>query len=136
MTAYIVPSLRRLVIERASQRCEYCLLHRNYGITPHEVDHIYAQKHGGQTNEENLCLSCFECNRYKGSDICSLDPLTGEVVALFHPRREQWSQHFAVKTGVIEPLTPQGRVTVRLLRLNDEERVLERHRLITLKRYP
>jgi hypothetical protein len=30
----------------------------------------------------------------------------------------------------IKPLTPEGRVTVRLLRLNDPDRLIERQRLI------
>jgi 5-methylcytosine-specific restriction endonuclease McrA len=91
---YIRESLRRLVFQRANGRCEYCLLHEDDAYMPHEVDHIYAEKHGGETSEANLCLSCAECNRYKGSDLASIDPQTGEVVQLIHPRRDNWSDHF------------------------------------------
>jgi hypothetical protein len=132
---YVPAPLRRLVEERAQNRCEYCHLHIDDVYWPHEVDHIYAEKHGGETIEINLCYSCSICNRYKGSDICSLDPLSGDVTSLFHPRRDEWSVHFRLEDGRIEPLTAVGRVTVRLLHLNDPERIEERKRLIRLGRY-
>lgn len=106
-------------------------------IFPHEVAHIEAEKHGGTTTEDNLCLSCFHCNRYKGSDIASRDPETGELVALYHPRRDVWLEHFRLeKGGHIEPLTPQGRATVRLLQFNTPVRIEQRERLMRLNRYP
>ena len=86
MTSYVSAALRRLVYERAGGRCEYCLYHDRYAAQPHEIDHIYAEKHGGESVEENLCLSCFDCNRYKGSDVASVDDNT--IVRLFHPRND------------------------------------------------
>jgi len=53
---YIPPALRRLVFERASGHCEYCRIHESDSYMPHEIDHIYAEKHGGQTVPDNLCL--------------------------------------------------------------------------------
>jgi 5-methylcytosine-specific restriction endonuclease McrA len=50
-------SLRQLVIEPAQGRCEYCLIHQDFSIYTHEIDHIIAVKHGGQTLSENLALS-------------------------------------------------------------------------------
>jgi len=132
---HIPVSLRRLVEERAQNRCEYCRLSLEDAFWPHEVDHIYAEKHGGETSEVNLCFSCNICNRYKGSDICSLDPDSGNVTSLFHPRRDTWSIHFRLDEGRIEPQTAVGRVTARLLHLNDPERIEERKRLIQLGRY-
>ncbi|KAB2865067.1 MAG: HNH endonuclease [Anaerolineae bacterium] len=134
--AYISENLRQAIYERAHGRCEYCLYHEQFAMKPHEIDHIYAEKHGGETDEINLCLSCVDCNRYKGSNLCSLDIITGEIVPLFHPRKMKWDEHFRVIRGFIEPLTPQGRVTVQTLRLNDAERVAERLRLWKLKKYP
>jgi hypothetical protein len=132
---YVPAPLRRLVEERAQNRCEYCRLHIEDAFWPHEVDHIYAEKHGGATVEINLCFSCNTCNRYKGSDICSLDPATGDVTTLFHPRHDQWSAHFRLENGRIEPQTATGRVTVRLLHFNDDDRIQERRRLIQLGCY-
>jgi len=80
--SYIPESLRQFVYERAKGRCEYCLIRDDDVYSPHEVDHIYAEKHGGATTEANLCLSCFDCNRHKGSDLTSLDPDTGEIARL------------------------------------------------------
>jgi hypothetical protein len=63
-------------------------------------------------------------------DLASVDPATGEVVALFHPRRDRWADHFRLEGGTIEPLTPTGRVTARLLHFNDAARAEERALLI------
>lgn len=133
---HLPEALRRMVYERANGRCEYYQLHERYTMKTHEVDHVYAEKHGGDSTEANLCLSCFDCNRYKGSDLCSLDTVTGEIVSLYHPRRHRWAEHFRLEDGVIQALTPQGRVTMRLLRLNTPERISERQRLERLNRYP
>lgn len=133
---YIPEQLRRLVEERAVNRCEYCRMHIEDSYPTHEVDHIYAEKHGGETSESNLCLSCYDCNRFKGSDLCSLDPLTGDIVALFHLRRDQWAAHFQLTDGEIQPISSNGRVTVKLLRLNEGHRINTRFRLTKLGRYP
>jgi hypothetical protein len=133
---YIPLALRRYVSTRVQQRCEYCLLPESVSYWPHECDHIYAEKHGGETMESNLSLSCVECNRYKGTDLCSLDPQTGEIVRLFHPRRDLWGDHFQSDGGRINSFTPIGRVTQRVLRFNDHDRITERETLIALGRYP
>jgi 5-methylcytosine-specific restriction endonuclease McrA len=134
--SYIPEPLRRSVYERARGRCEYCRVHQDDAYWPHEVDHVYAVKHGGEAIEANLCLSCSPCNRHKGSDLASIDPVDGEIVRLYHPRRDTWSDHFQLDEARIVPLTPEGRVTVNLLRINDLERLEERVGLIALKRYP
>jgi hypothetical protein len=96
----------------------------------HEIDHIIAQKHGGQTTLENLALACMLCNKYKGSDLTSVDPETGSIVPLYHPRRQRWTEHFQLQGAFFIPLTPTGRVTVRLLQLNHVDRIEEREFLI------
>jgi hypothetical protein len=126
MGAYVSPALRELIFQRARGRCEYCLIPDGAVLVPHEVDHIIALKHGGLTEIDNLALSCTLCNKHKGSDLASLDSDTGSVVALFHPRRDKWPEHFKIEGGQILALTAVGRVTVRLLQLNTSERVEER----------
>ncbi|HYM00016.1 MAG TPA: HNH endonuclease signature motif containing protein [Blastocatellia bacterium] len=121
--AYISTTLRSLVRKRAQGRCEYCLLPEGVAFFRHEPDHILALNHGGKTTDDNLALSCFDCNRFKGSDIASMDPLSGAVVALFNPRTQDWHEHYASDNGRILPLTPTGRATERLLKLNLSERV-------------
>jgi hypothetical protein len=129
---YIPVALRRLVRERAGERCEYCLVPEQLTLAAHWVDHIIAEKHGGRTEETNLALSCVLCNQHKGSDLTSIDPETGAITPLFHPRRDQWSAHFRLAGARVEPLTPTGRVTVRLLQLNHPDRVEERELLLRL----
>lgn len=117
---YIPDSIRDKVRERADSRCEYCKVHQDDRLFSHEIDHIYAEKHQGATELENLCLACSECNRFKGSDLCSLDIDTGTVVQLYHPRADKWDKHFQLNriSGFIKPIISTGRVTVRLLRYN------------------
>jgi len=75
---------------------------------------------------DNLALCCTLCNKYKGTDLASIDPETGEMCRLFHPRRDQWRHHFQLHGGLIVAITAVGRVTVRVLQLNRSERVKER----------
>ena len=130
MASEVPASLRRLVAERAADRCEYCLLPQAVALHQHEPDHIVPRQHGGETHESNLALACLRCNWYKGPNVGSFDPLTGMLVPLFNPRTQQWMSHFAWNGAIIRPLTPEARVTVRLLRLNDADRVEERQRLV------
>ncbi|HSN78690.1 MAG TPA: HNH endonuclease [Anaerolineae bacterium] len=130
MGAHISAALRQQVFERANGRCEYCLLPENVALVPHQVDHIVALKHSGSTEPDNLALSCTLCNKHKGSDLASLDPETDTVVPLFNPRQDEWPEHFVIEEGLIIPLTPIGRVTVRLLQFNTPPRVEERRLLL------
>jgi len=114
-SAKIHPALRQLVSDRAQGRCEYCLLHQDFSIYTHEVDHIIAQKHDGQATADNLALSCLACNRHKGTDLATFDPATGEITLLFNPRSQIWSEHFVVNQGRIEGMMPAGRATAKLL---------------------
>lgn len=130
MGVIISTALRRLITHRAGHRCEYCLFPEAIALHRHEPDHIIPSQHGGTTDPANLALACLRCNRYKGPNVGSFDPLTNHLVPLFHPRRQAWEQHFKMEGAEIKPLTPEGRVTVRLLRLNDPDRLIERQRLI------
>jgi hypothetical protein len=127
--AYVSAALRRLVCDRANHACEYCLMPEIAVFVSHEIDHVIAEKHGGQTNENNLALACTICNKYKGSDLASIDPSNGEIVRLYHPRRDRWRDHFQLEEGEIIPLTSIGGVTVRLLQINRPDRVEERRLL-------
>lgn len=101
------------------------------------IDHIIAEKHGGETAAHNLCLSCYWCNSYKGSDLSSVDWEQGaNIVPLFNLRLQLWEEHFKLEDVYIRPLTAVGRVTVFLLRLNAEERLKERELLLALGSYP
>jgi len=127
---YISIEIRRLIIERAGRRCEYCSLPASVSfLLPHEIDHVIAEKHGGSTESDNLAYACWRCNRHKGTDLGSFDPQTGLFSFLFNPRTQAWDQHFALVNESVNGLTPEGRTTVYLLQLNRLDRLAERKRL-------
>lgn len=131
--SYIPFSTRELVYERAAGRCEYCLIPETAVLAAHEIDHIISRKHGGSSEFDNLALSCVLCNKHKGSDLTSIDPDTGKIVPLYHPRRDSWSHHFQLHDAQFIGLTPTGRATIRLLQLNRSDRIGERQLLIAAK---
>jgi hypothetical protein len=133
---HIPAKLRRLVINRAGGRCEYCLVHQDDRPETHPIDHVIALKHGGQTVKENLALACVICNGNKGSDLATIDPLSGEIVPLFNPRIQSWGDHFDLSDAQIIGQTAIGRATAALLRLNDDERISYRQSLTNAGRYP
>ncbi len=109
MVATLSAALRRLVVKRAGNRCEFCLIHQDDVPQQHEIDHLVARKHGGQTVAENLALTCLPCNRYKGSDQTAIDPETQQLVPLFNPRVQAWADHFILVDARIIGLTPMAR---------------------------
>jgi hypothetical protein len=123
-------ALTRLVWQRADGRCEYCRIPQAADDASFEIDHVIAQKHLGPTVAGNLCLSCFYCNSFKGSDLASLDRKTRKLTPLFNPRRHKWATHFRWQGGYLVGRTPIGRVTVALLHINDDLRVELREELI------
>lgn len=90
---YVSAELRRLVVARAQSCCEYCLIPESMTLALHQVDHVIAEKYGGETTAANLALSCSLCNLAKGSNIASIDPTTSEIVRLYHPPQDRWQDH-------------------------------------------
>jgi len=109
-------------------------VHEDNAGFPHQIDHIISRKHGGSSGIGNLAYACILCNRYKGTDIASIDR-SGRPIRLFDPRREPWDEHFKLDGPIIQPLTPIGEVTARMLRLNAAERVIERRLFQALGSY-
>lgn len=134
-STYIGAALRRRVVARANGICEYCLIHEEDTFFGCHVDHIVSEKHGGLTVAENLAYACTFCNLHKGSDLGSLVS-SGALVRFFHPRNDFWHEHFELSGAIIQPLTEIGEVTVRILRFNVSDRLLERQTLISIGNYP
>jgi hypothetical protein len=88
---------------------------------PLHLDHILPESLGGTTDIENLALACSRCNLHKASRRRAVDPVSGAVVPLFHPRRQRWSRHFrwAVGGTHVQGRTRSGRATVAALAMND-----------------
>jgi hypothetical protein len=111
-------ALERLIRERAASRCEYCQLAETLAELPFQIDHIIAEKHQGGTTPENLALACYYCNSYKGPNIAGLDPVTGRLVRLYHPRRDKWDRHFAWSGPELQGQTGIARATIQVLWMN------------------
>jgi hypothetical protein len=127
---------RDFVRMRADNRCEYCLLHQEYSDLTHHIEHIVARQHLGADTIDNLALACQRCNLHKGPNLAGFDPLTGELVQLFHPRRDRWSEHFQLEGVRLEALTAVGRATVAVLNMNDARRIELRSELRTRDELP
>ena len=123
-------ALEELVPRRARFRCEYCLLPQALVSTPFQFDHIIGQSHGGQTTTDNLAFACFHCNNFKGPNLAGLDPDTGRVVRLFHPRHDTREDHFKWQGEQLIGLTGVGRATIGTLRLNHPLRLAVRRSLL------
>lgn len=115
--------LRQLVRRRAKSRCEYCHLHQEQEPLPFHIEHITSRQHGGKDVSGNLALACHHCNLHKGTNLSGLDPRTEKMTRLFHPRLDNWSEHFSNRDGEIIGLSAVGRTTVRLLRMNEDGRL-------------
>ncbi|NCC37315.1 MAG: hypothetical protein EOM24_35690 [Chloroflexia bacterium] len=57
-TPRINAELRALVVERARDRCEYCLSPARYATQRLSVEHVLPRAKGGQTAFENLAVCC------------------------------------------------------------------------------
>ena len=89
------------------------------------VEHVRPKQHGGSSDIDNLALASERCNLHKGPNLTGIDPLDDSVAMLFHPRRDDWDEHFELQDSVLVGRTPAGRTTVELLQMN----VLRRRQL-------
>ena len=129
-------SLHHLVKRRAKETCEYCRLAQKYTPLTHEIDHIIAVKHRGPTVASNLAMACFACSRHKSCNISGIDPKSGAIVRLFHPRRHKWSTHFRWNGAVLVGRTDIGRATIEVLEINLSHRIVVREALIDAGLFP
>jgi len=124
------PQTRQQVRQRAGARCEYCRLPDWIEwCGPFHIEHVVARQHGGGDDFANLAWACSRGNRQKGPNLTAVDPDSAEVVPLFNPRRDGWSDHFTVEGARVLGLTPAGRATVWLLQMNSDRRLELRARL-------
>ncbi|MBC8140524.1 MAG: HNH endonuclease [Armatimonadetes bacterium] len=128
--------LRRLVIDRATNRCEYCGLSQAGQEATFHIDHITPVVAGGETITENLALACVSCSLKKGAKQRATDPETGVAVPLIHPRRDTWRTHFAWQGVEVAPLTATGRATAMLLDMNRTLILAIRREEVLLGRHP
>lgn len=135
----ISDELRQSVVLRARNCCEYCHLPQVSQVATFPVDHVVPVALQGPTKAENLCLACPRCNARKWTSVEAVDPVSGEVVPLFDPRKDDWFAQFrwsASDGSVLEALTPKGRATITLLDLNSPHRVSIRRWLAVVGMHP
>jgi predicted restriction endonuclease len=130
--------LRKQIIERALERCEYCQTQSAITGEEMEVDHIQPVSRAGQTHADNLCLACRACNGNKNDFSTSIDPQTETTVALFNPRTQRWNDHFQWSDSGIAVigLTPTGRATIEILKMNRPNIVRARKRWVDVGWHP
>lgn len=118
--SYVSAHQRMIVIQRACGCCEYCRAQETYAPDPFSVEHIIPTTKGGTNALTNLAYACQGCNGRKYVSTEAIDPGSGDMVPLYHPRRDQWADHFAWNEDctLIIGLTPIGRATVEKLQLN------------------
>jgi hypothetical protein len=126
MTNYRV--IRQLVTDRAYGCCEYCMSQEKFSSQSFSLEHILPKILGGDDELYNLALACQGCNNFKFTKIFVMDKETNNVVYLFNPRQDKWTEHFKWNNNftVIIGLTSVGKVTVNALQLNQDNLINQR----------
>jgi hypothetical protein len=130
--------MRDKIERRARRRCEYCQAPQEICAYTFHLDHITPRSKGGPNTPANVALSCFPCNNAKAAHTTGPDPTTGREETLFHPRRQQWADHFEWTKDFkrLHGKTPTGRATIRRLLMNDRLQVEARRIWATSLRWP
>ena len=130
--------LREFVIRRAQGRCEYCRSPAAFAHQSFSLEHIRPRSRRGKRSPANLALSCQGCNNHKYDRTKFRDPISGNYAVLYHPRRHQWSDHFAWSDDgtQILGLIRTGRATVESLQLNREALANLRRVLVEVGEHP
>lgn len=137
MSRAISDALRRQVAERAGYRCEHCLVPERFLATIFHIDQIRSVKHGGANVLENLAYPCPHCNQNKGSDVATFLDEEGETtIRIFNPRKDEWTNHFEAIDGEILSKTAIGMATLKLLEMNQPDRLIFRRALAEAGHYP
>lgn len=111
------------VREQAANRCQYCRMHQSLQGATFHIEHIVPKSKGGTDELSNLGLACPSCNLHKADRVTAIDPDSGAEVALYHPGRQDWVEHFRFIGPRIEGLTPTGRATVATPDFNHPRRL-------------
>jgi 5-methylcytosine-specific restriction endonuclease McrA len=116
--------IRAEVRSRAKNAWEYCHLHQDDSpLALLHVEHIIPKTHGGSDDLDNLALACIDCNLHKGPNLAGIDPETNALTALFHPRQQQWNDHFEWSGIHLVGRTATGRTTIRVLNMNSDDQL-------------
>jgi hypothetical protein len=89
------------------------------------------------TSLKSLIYNSAQYN-HKYNKIEAIDPITGEIAPLYHPRQQKWYEHFSWNEdfSLLIGITTIGRVTVETLQLNREGLVNLRRVLCMANEHP
>ncbi|MDQ7028160.1 MAG: HNH endonuclease signature motif containing protein [Anaerolineae bacterium] len=134
----VLETVKQRVRKTFNNHCAYCLSAQQYLMQVLEIDHITPIAKGGTNDEDNLCLACRLCNLYKSNHTHSIDSETNQMTPLFNPRTDKWTQHFRWSQDGFRVigLTAVGRVTIKVLRLNNETAILTRTNWVSVGWHP
>jgi hypothetical protein len=136
MTQRFSSKVRHFVANRAFFKCEYCLVPERFLATIFHIDHIRSLKHEGSSDPDNLAYTCPHCNQNKGSDIATfIDENNEQTIRFFNPRKDTWTEHFELNEGQILGKSMIGQATVKVLDMNQIERVILRKALFEIGQY-
>jgi len=136
--AVVSEAIRAQVTAQAGGLCEYCRYPEEFNSGRFAVDHILPRSKGGTDDLSNLALACRSCNERKQAATTALDPATAEAAPIFHPRLDQWAEHFTWSKDFrfMLGLTPTGRTTIACLQTNHPGVVRQREILFRLGLHP
>jgi hypothetical protein len=134
----IPAKVRRLVIERAHQCCEYCVSQEKFATQSFSIEHIDPRSQGGNNLPDNLAFACQGCNGHKFTKTKAIDPLTKQTSALYNPRKDSWHEHFCWNEDytLILGITATGRATIETLKINRSSVLNLRQALYALGSHP
>lgn len=135
---YISVQLAADILADAGHRCGYCRTDERLTGSALSIEHILPIAAGGATERANLWRSCRDCNERKGVQIQAIDPESGTPVTLFHPRRDNWSEHFQWSADGLYIIgrTAIGRATIAALQLNRVHQLVARQRWVLVGWHP
>jgi hypothetical protein len=138
MSRYVSKEKRQIVKERANTCCEYCQCQEEFCPSPFSIEHVTPLAKNGTDDLENLAYSCQGCNNFKYISIEAIDPLSGEMVKLYHPRKDVWNEHFRWSKDHLRliGISPSARATIDLLKLNRKGVLNFRRATKTLGKHP
>jgi HNH endonuclease len=135
---YITVAEQQQITSRAGGRCEYCKSTIAHSPQSFACEHVIPVAEGGETELENLALSCGGCNGHKHIKVRAIDPVSQGEVSLYHPRQQAWHEHFIWSADHLRMIgiTPTGRATVSALKLNRPGVINLRKLLIMAQLHP
>lgn len=138
MSVYVPVELRSLIRRQFANRCAYCQTAEELTPVTFEIEHIEPSSLGGETVQQNLCLACPTCNRFKSDRTYAANTESSQVTRLFHPQLDNWAEHFRWNDDATEliGLTEIGEATIKQLQINRPQYVRVRRMWVAMNEHP